>query len=168
MEANPDAQLADGAPALAGETGLGLQGAGQRLAGLKDGADAITGVLGDPAPGGGNLLLEEGIVALMQLAKVSVLRGRLSEEGLPFLSVMLDPSMGLAASLGLTGDIVIAERGARIGLYGPDRLVDGSQEGAQEDYQRAESLLNRGLIDLIVHRKDLKERTAGILQWLTS
>lgn len=109
----------------------------------------------------GGARMQEGVLSLMQMAKVSMALGRLREAGLPYISVMTDPTTGgVAASLGMLGDIHIAEPQALIGFAGPRVIEQTIREKLPPGFQRAEFLLEHGMVDLVVERKDLR-RTLG-------
>ena len=105
----------------------------------------------------GGARMHEGVLSLMQMAKVNMVLGRLRAARLPYLSVLTDPTTGgVAASLGMLGDINIAEPGALIGFAGPRVIAQTIREKLPPGFQRAEFLLEHGMLDLIVERKDLR------------
>jgi acetyl-CoA carboxylase carboxyl transferase subunit beta len=105
----------------------------------------------------GGARMQEGVLSLMQMAKVSMALGRLREAGLPYISVMTDPTTGgVAASLGMLGDVHIAEPQALIGFAGPRVIEQTIREKLPPGFQRAEFLLEHGMVDLVVERKDLR------------
>ena len=105
----------------------------------------------------GGARMQEGVLSLMQMAKVNMALGRLRAAHLPYLSVLTDPTTGgVAASLGMLGDINIAEPGALIGFAGPRVIEQTIGEKLPPGFQRAEFLLKHGMVDLIVERKDLR------------
>ncbi len=105
----------------------------------------------------GGARMQEGVLSLMQMAKVTMALGRLRAAHLPYLSVLTDPTTGgVAASLGMLGDINIAEPGALIGFAGPRVIEQTIREKLPPGFQRAEFLLKHGMVDLIVERKDLR------------
>ena len=105
----------------------------------------------------GGARMQEGVLSLMQMAKVTMVLGRLRAAHLPYLSVLTDPTTGgVAASLGMLGDINIAEPGALIGFAGPRVIEQTIREKLPPGFQRAEFLLKHGMVDLIVERKDLR------------
>lgn len=112
----------------------------------------------------GGARMQEALISLMQMAKVSAALAKLSEANLPFISVLTDPTMGgVSASLAMLGDIIIAEPNALIGFAGP-RVIEGTvREKLPEGFQRSEFLLKHGAIDMIVHRNDLRDSIARLL-----
>ncbi len=112
----------------------------------------------------GGARMQEGILSLMQMAKTSAALSKLSKERLPYISILTDPTMGgVSASFAMLGDIILAEPGALIGFAGPRVIEQTIQQKLPEGFQRAEFLLNHGLIDHVVHRKDLKETLNQVL-----
>src|SRR5213079_1675395 len=100
----------------------------------------------------------EGTVSLMQLAKVSAALGRLDDEKLPYISILTDPTTGgVTASFAMLGDMNIAEPGALIGFAGPRVIEQTIKQKLPEGFQRAEFLLEHGMLDAVVERKDLKQ-----------
>lgn len=107
----------------------------------------------------GGARMQEGLFSLMQMAKTSAALGRLRAEGLPFISVMTDPTMGgVSASFAMLGDLNLAEPKALIGFAGPRVIEQTVREKLPEGFQRAEFLLEHGQLDQIVHRQELKQR----------
>ena len=105
----------------------------------------------------GGARMQEGIVSLMQLAKISAVLARLDEAGLPFLSVLTDPTTGgVTASFAMLGDLNIGEPGALICFAGPRVIEQTIRQKLPEGFQRAEFLLSHGMLDAVVSRKDLK------------
>ena len=112
----------------------------------------------------GGARMQEGILSLMQMAKTSAALSKLAKERLPYISVLTDPTMGgVSASLAMLGDIIIAEPNALIGFAGPRVIEQTIQQKLPDGFQRAEFLLDHGLIDQVVHRKDLKNILSQIL-----
>ncbi|MEW6298966.1 MAG: acetyl-CoA carboxylase, carboxyltransferase subunit beta [Thermodesulfobacteriota bacterium] len=112
----------------------------------------------------GGARMQEGVLSLMQMAKVSVALGLLRAAGLPYLSVLTDPTTGgVAASLGMLGDINIAEPHALIGFAGPRVIEQTIREKLPPGFQRAEFLLEHGMVDLVVERKDLRRVLSQLL-----
>jgi acetyl-CoA carboxylase carboxyl transferase subunit beta len=112
--------------------------------------------------------MQEALVSLMQMAKTSAALRDLSERGLPFISVLTDPTMGgVSASLAMLGDIIIAEPNALIGFAGPRVIEQTVRETLPEGFQRSEFLLQHGAVDLIVDRRHLRPRIAALLGILT-
>lgn len=124
-----------------------------------------TGVVIFCASGGARM--QEGILSLMQMAKMSAALARLHEAGLPYISVLTDPTTGgVTASIGMLGDVIIAEPKAMIGFAGPRVIKETIRAELPEGFQRAEYLLEHGMIDLIVERKDLRHTIALLLEML--
>jgi acetyl-CoA carboxylase carboxyl transferase subunit beta len=116
----------------------------------------------------GGARMQEALVSLMQMAKVSAALARLSEQGIPYISVLTDPTMGgVSASLAMLGDIIIAEPKALIGFAGPRVIEQTVREKLPEGFQRSEFLLDHGAIDMIVSRKDMRDTIARLLAKLT-
>jgi acetyl-CoA carboxylase carboxyl transferase subunit beta len=117
------------------------------------------------ASGGARMM--EGIVSLMQLAKIASGLARLDDEKIPYISVMTDPTTGgVTASFAMLGDLNIAEPGALIGFAGPRVIEQTTRQKLPEGFQRAEFLLEHGFIDAIVERKDMKNYLAQVLGWM--
>jgi acetyl-CoA carboxylase carboxyl transferase subunit beta len=117
----------------------------------------------------GGARMQEALVSLMQMAKTSAALARLAEYGLPYLSVLTHPTTGgVSASLAMLGDINIAEPKALIGFAGPRVIEQTVREKLPEGFQRSEFLLEHGAIDLIVDRRELRDRLASLLAMLTS
>ena len=115
----------------------------------------------------GGARMQEGLLSLMQMAKTTAAVARLSEAGLPFISVLTDPTMGgVSASFAFMGDVVIAEPKALIGFAGPRVIEQTVREKLPEGFQRAEFLLQKGQIDMIVDRRDMRARISVITQLL--
>ena len=116
----------------------------------------------------GGARMQEGIYSLMQMAKVSAALSRLADRKLPYFSVLADPTTGgVAASFAMLGDVIISEPGALIGFAGP-RVIEQTIRGKlPEGFQRAEFLLEHGMIDLIADRKNLKTALSELLDLLT-
>jgi acetyl-CoA carboxylase carboxyl transferase subunit beta len=114
----------------------------------------------------GGARMQEGIMSLMQMAKTSAALGRLRENGIPYISVMTDPTTGgTSASYAMLGDINMAEPGALIGFAGPRVIEQTIREKLPPGFQRAEYLLEHGMIDVVCKRKDLRSTFAQILRW---
>ena len=111
--------------------------------------------------------MQEGLFSLMQMAKTTAALARLADAGLPYLTILTDPTMGgVSASFAFLGDVVIAEPGALIGFAGPRVIEQTVRQKLPEGFQRAEFLLEKGALDLIVDRRELKDRLARILGML--
>ncbi len=116
----------------------------------------------------GGARMQEALVSLMQMAKTSAALARLSRRGIPYVSVLTDPTMGgVSASLGTLGDLNVAEPGALIGFAGPRVIQQTVRETLPEGFQRSEFLLEHGAIDLIIDRRQMRDRIAGLLTLLT-
>jgi acetyl-CoA carboxylase carboxyl transferase subunit beta len=112
----------------------------------------------------GGARMQEGLISLMQMAKTSAALTRLHEAGLPFISILTDPTMGgVSASLAMLGDIIIAEPQALIGFAGPRVIEQTVREKLPEGFQRSEFLLEHGVLDMIVHRADMKATIARMI-----
>src|SRR6185437_12283907 len=117
---------------------------------------------------GGGARMQEGALSLMQLPKTTVGVEMLREAGLPYIVVLTDPTTGgITASYAMLGDIQIAEPGALIGFAGQRVIEQTIREKLPEGFQRAEYLLEHGMIDMVVTRGDLKERLAQLVSYLT-
>ena len=103
----------------------------------------------------------------MQMAKTCAALTQLARERLPFISVLTDPTMGgVSASFAMIGDVVIAEPGALIGFAGPRVIEQTVRETLPEGFQRSEFLLEHGAIDMIVDRREMRDKLAGLLTML--
>ena len=112
----------------------------------------------------GGARMQESMISLMQMAKTSAAIQKLKAKKLPYISIMVDPIFGgVSASLAMLGDINIAEPKAFVGFAGRRVIEDTVRVELPDDFQKAEFLLDHGAIDMIVHRKDLRERVAGLL-----
>lgn len=112
----------------------------------------------------GGARMQEALMSLMQMAKTSAALARMSEEGLPYISVLTDPTMGgVSASLAMLGDINIAEPKALIGFAGPRVIEQTVRQTLPEGFQRAEFLLEHGAIDMIVDRREMRSTVARLL-----
>ena len=117
----------------------------------------------------GGARMQEGIFSLMQMAKTSSALSKLSEMKIPYISILTDPTMGgVSASFSMLGDIILAEPGALIGFAGPRVIEQIIKQKLPEGFQTAEFLLEHGLIDNVVHRKNLKPTVAQLLRVLKS
>ena len=115
----------------------------------------------------GGARMQEGLFSLMQMAKTTAALTRLSEAGLPFISILTDPTMGgVSASFAFIGDVVIAEPGALIGFAGPRVIEQTVRQTLPEGFQRSEFLLEKGAIDMIVDRREMKDKLAQLLAML--
>jgi acetyl-CoA carboxylase carboxyl transferase subunit beta len=115
----------------------------------------------------GGARMQEGILSLMQMAKTSSALARLDEAKVPFISILADPTFGgVTASVAMLGDVIIAEPKALIGFAGPRVIQQTIKQQLPEEFQRAEFLLEHGMIDMIVPRKELKESLSMLLSHL--
>ncbi|HXG92849.1 MAG TPA: acetyl-CoA carboxylase, carboxyltransferase subunit beta [Blastocatellia bacterium] len=115
----------------------------------------------------GGARMQEGAISLMQMAKISAALARLDEEGLPYISVLTDPTTGgVTASFAMLGDFNIAEPGALIGFAGPRVIEQTIRQKLPEGFQRSEFLLQHGMLDAVVERKDLKDFMVGALNFM--
>lgn len=116
----------------------------------------------------GGARMQEALISLMQMAKVSAALAQLSENGIPYISVLTDPTMGgVSASLAMLGDIIMAEPKALIGFAGPRVIEQTVREKLPEGFQSSEFLLEHGAIDMIVNRLEMRETIARLLAKLT-
>ena len=112
----------------------------------------------------GGARMQEALFSLMQMAKTSAALTRLSQRGLPYISVMTDPTMGgVSASFAMLGDVHIGEPNALIGFAGPRVIEQTVRETLPDGFQRSEFLLDHGAIDMVVDRRDLRDRIARLL-----
>jgi acetyl-CoA carboxylase carboxyl transferase subunit beta len=112
--------------------------------------------------------MQEALFSLMQMAKTSAALAKLSAAGIPYISVLTDPTMGgVSASFAMLGDINIAEPKALIGFAGPRVIEQTVRETLPEGFQRSEFLLEHGAIDMIVDRREMSEKIGSILSMLT-
>ena len=112
----------------------------------------------------GGARMQEGILSLMQMAKTSAAIAKLREAGVPYISVLTEPTFGgVAASFSMLGDINIAEPGARIGFAGARVIEQTIKQSLPDDFQRAEFLLEHGMIDMVVDRKSLRDTLGRFL-----
>ena len=117
----------------------------------------------------GGARMQEGLLSLMQMAKTSAMLALLAEEGVPYISVLTHPTTGgVSASLGMLGDINIAEPGALIGFAGPRVILQTVREKLPEGFQRSEFLLQKGAVDMILDRRKLRDEIGSMLSLLTS
>jgi acetyl-CoA carboxylase carboxyl transferase subunit beta len=116
----------------------------------------------------GGARMQEALFSLMQMAKTSAALARLSKRGLPFISVMTDPTMGgVSASLAMLGDINIAEPNALIGFAGPRVIEQTVRQTLPEGFQRSEFLQEHGAVDMIVDRREMRDQLASVASILT-
>ena len=112
----------------------------------------------------GGARMQEGLFSLMQMAKTTAALTKLSDAGLPFISILTDPTMGgVSASFAFIGDVVIAEPGALIGFAGPRVIEQTVRQKLPEGFQRAEFLLEKGAVDMIVDRRERRDKLVRLL-----
>lgn len=112
----------------------------------------------------GGARMQEALISLMQMAKTSAIIEKLKQNGIPYFSIMTDPVYGgVSASLALLGDINAAEPGARAGFAGPAIIEQTIRQKLPKGFQRAEFLLEHGAIDMIIHRRDVRDRIASLI-----
>jgi acetyl-CoA carboxylase carboxyl transferase subunit beta len=117
----------------------------------------------------GGARMQEGLFSLMQMSKTSLMVKLLADNKIPFISVLTDPTMGgVSASFATLGDVIIAEPNALIGFAGPRVVEQTVREELPKGFQRSEFLLEKGAIDMIVHRKNLKQQLFDILSAFTT
>ena len=115
----------------------------------------------------GGARMQEGLLSLMQMSKTTAAVTRLARHKLPFITLLTDPTMGgVSASFAFVGDVVMAEPGALIGFAGPRVIEQTVRETLPEGFQRAEFLLEKGAIDMIVDRRNLRDQLAAVLTLL--
>jgi acetyl-CoA carboxylase carboxyl transferase subunit beta len=117
----------------------------------------------------GGARMQEGILSLMQMAKTSAALERLAAAGLPYISILTDPTTGgVTASFAMLGDIILAEPRALIGFAGPRVIAETIRQPLPEGFQRSEFLLAHGQLDMIVERRDLKETLRRVLAFFAA
>ena len=111
--------------------------------------------------------MQEGILSLMQMARTTAAINLLKEKGLPYISIMTDPTTGgVSASFAMLGDIHIAERGCIIGFAGARVIEQTIRETLPDGFQKAEYLQDHGMVDIVVNRAELREKLAKVLRLL--
>ncbi len=111
----------------------------------------------------GGARMQEGLTSLMQMSKTTAAQAKLADHGLPFISVLCHPTTGgVAASFAMVGDVIIAEPGATIGFAGERVIRSTVKEELPEGFQRSEFLLKHGNIDMVVHRRELRDKIASL------
>ncbi|ABQ27438.1 acetyl-CoA carboxylase, carboxyltransferase subunit beta [Geotalea uraniireducens] len=132
---------------------------------IERGIEKRTPVIIISASGGARM--QESILSLMQMAKTSAALAKLKEQGLPFISILTDPTTGgVTASFAMLGDINMSEPKALIGFAGPRVIEQTIRQKLPVGFQRAEYLLDHGMVDIIVERKDMRQRLSQILKML--
>jgi len=115
----------------------------------------------------GGARMQESLFSLMQMAKTSAVLQKMSKRGVPFISIMTDPTMGgVSASLAMLGDINVGEPQALIGFAGPRVIEQTVRETLPEGFQRSEFLLEHGAIDMIIDRRDMRDKIASLLSMM--
>jgi acetyl-CoA carboxylase carboxyl transferase subunit beta len=115
----------------------------------------------------GGARMQEGLFSLMQMAKTTAAVAKLAQQPLPFITLLTDPTMGgVSASFAFVGDVVIAEPGALIGFAGPRVIEQTVRQKLPEGFQRSEFLLEKGAIDMIVDRRELRDKLASLMTLL--
>jgi len=115
----------------------------------------------------GGARMQEGILSLMQMAKTSAALAKLRAACLPYIAVLTNPTMaGVMASYATLGDVIVAEPGALIGFAGARVIKETTNQDLPDGFQTSEFLLKRGLIDMIIHRKEMKSKLASLLRAL--
>ena len=115
----------------------------------------------------GGARMQEGLFSLMQMAKTTAALTQLAQRRLPYLSVLTDPTMGgVSASVAFMGDVVIAEPGALVGFAGPRVIEQTVREKLPEGFQRSEFLLEKGAVDMIVDRRDMRSKLSALMTLL--
>jgi acetyl-CoA carboxylase carboxyl transferase subunit beta len=133
---------------------------------IEKAGDSKTPLIIISASGGARMM--EGVISLMQLAKISAALARLDELKVPYISVLTDPTTGgVTASFAMLGDLNIAEPGALIGFAGPRVIEQTIRQKLPQGFQRSEFLLEHGMLDAVVHRRDLKPYISRALDFMT-
>ncbi|HXK57655.1 MAG: acetyl-CoA carboxylase carboxyltransferase subunit beta [Gammaproteobacteria bacterium] len=116
----------------------------------------------------GGARMQESLFSLMQMAKTSAALGRMAKKGIPYISIMTDPTMGgVSASFAMLGDVNIAEPNALIGFAGPRVIEQTVREKLPDGFQRSEFLLEHGTVDMIIDRREMRDRLASLISTLT-
>jgi acetyl-CoA carboxylase carboxyl transferase subunit beta len=116
----------------------------------------------------GGARMQEGVLSLMQMAKASAVLSQLAERGLPYVSLLTNPTTGgVSASYAMLGDLILAEPGAVIGFAGPRVIKQTLGQDLPEGFQTAEFLLEHGMLDAVVHRRELKPTIGQLLRHMT-
>jgi acetyl-CoA carboxylase carboxyl transferase subunit beta len=161
-----------GRPAVVGVQDFAFMGGSM---GLGVGSAFVAGVraaIAERAPyiivtAAGGARMQEGILSLMQMPRTTAAIAELKEAGLPYIVILTDPTTGgVTASYAMLGDVHIAEPGALIGFAGQRVIAQTIRETLPEGFQRSEYLLEHGMVDMVVHRRDLRDRLALLLDYL--
>ena len=116
----------------------------------------------------GGARMQEALLSLMQMAKTSAALTRLAAKGIPYISVLTDPTMGgVSASFAMLGDLIVAEPKALIGFAGPRVIEQTVRETLPEGFQRSEFLVEHGAVDMIIDRRNMREELSGVLAMMT-
>ena len=116
----------------------------------------------------GGARMQEGILSLMQMPRTVIAVNSLTKTNLPFISVLTDPTTGgVSASFAMLGDIIIAEKNATIGFAGSRVIEETIKEKLPQNFQKSEYLIEKGMIDIVVHRKELNKKISDIIEFLT-
>jgi acetyl-CoA carboxylase carboxyl transferase subunit beta len=162
----------DGRRAVIGVQDFAFMGGSMGLAVGAAFVEGVRAAIRDQAPyviftAAGGARMQEGILSLMQMPKTTVAIAELKEAGLPYIVVLTDPTTGgVTASYAMLGDVQIAEPGALIGFAGQRVIESTIREKLPEGFQRAEYLLEHGMIDMVVHRKELRDTLARLIGYL--
>jgi len=162
-----------GRPAVVGVQDFAFMGGSMGLAVGEAFVRGIENAIADHCPyiiftAAGGARMQEGILSLMQMPRATVAIQMLHDAGLPYLVVLTDPTTGgVTASYAMLGDVQIAEPNALIGFAGARVIENTIREKLPEGFQRAEYLLDHGMLDMVVHRRDLKDRLATTMGYLT-
>ena len=115
----------------------------------------------------GGARMQEGILSLMQMPRTVIAVNSLAKSSLPFISVLTDPTTGgVSASFAMLGDIIIAEKNATIGFAGIRVIEETIKEKLPQNFQKSEYLIEKGMIDIVVHRRDLNQKILNILEYI--
>jgi acetyl-CoA carboxylase carboxyl transferase subunit beta len=162
----------DGQPAVVGVQDFAFMGGSMGLAVGAAFVEGVRAAIRERAPyiiftAAGGARMQEGILSLMQMPKTTVAIAELKESGLPYIVVLTDPTTGgVTASYAMLGDVHIAEPGALIGFAGQRVIESTIREKLPEGFQRAEYLLEHGMVDMVVHRKELRDTLARLIGYL--
>ena len=116
----------------------------------------------------GGARMQEGVLSLMQMAKTSVVLSQLAERGIPYVSILSNPTTGgVSASFAMLGDAILAEPGAVIGFAGPRVIKQTLGQDLPEGFQTAEFLLDHGMVDCVVHRHQMKQTVGQLLRHMS-
>jgi acetyl-CoA carboxylase carboxyl transferase subunit beta len=112
--------------------------------------------------------MQEGVLSLMQMAKAAAVLSQLAERRIPYISILTNPTTGgVSASYAMLGDAILAEPGAMIGFAGPRVIKQTMRQDLPEGFQTAEFLLDHGMVDSVVHRRDLRTTVSRLLRHMT-